>query len=343
MVRLRVGAARHHVVALLREFRGPIFAFLVVTIVGGLLYGELYQLARGVRIPLIDRPYIMVQLMVLEAPESPPPEWYLVVFWYALPALFVILVAQGAADFVQLFFNRSEDRDAWGEALAMTYRNHVVVLGAGHVGLRVARDLTDMGREVVVVDHSPGEEAMAVLSGLNVPVVRGDGRKQAILDGARIAEAEAFVACTADDQVNQDAAFTVRDLNPNARVVVRMWDPASAGRLQRILSVHAVLSAADLSAPAFAGAAVGIDITQTLVIGSVEYSTVRLEVAEGSFMEGQTIRALQEGESMDIVLHRHGQDSTVQPGPDLVVAAGDDLVIFARHDRILDVVSRNRG
>ena len=47
---------------------------VLLTMVGGLIYGEVYEAIRGGTIPLIDRPYIILQLMILEAPEPVPPE-----------------------------------------------------------------------------------------------------------------------------------------------------------------------------------------------------------------------------------------------------------------------------
>ncbi|MGD2069990.1 MAG: NAD-binding protein [Gemmatimonadota bacterium] len=340
----RVRALRHHVAAVLREFRASILGFLLVTVGGGWLYGELYALARPGEpgIPFIDRPYIMVQLMVLEAPERVPAEWYLVAFWYALPAVFIILLGLGAADFVDLFFNRDDERDAWSEAVAMTYRQHTVVLGAGHVGLRVVRDLHDMGVEVVVVDQEPGPDAREVLERLGVPVVRGDGRRPATLERARIGDATAFVACTADDQVNLQAAGRARNASPDLRIVARMWDVELADHMVETGQVDQVLSAADLSAPAFAGAAAGLEITQTLAVGGTEYSTVRMGVAPGSFLDGVAVGELEARESMEIVLHCRGSVTEVDPDPEVTVQAGDDVVIFAPHQRILDMVSRNR-
>lgn len=338
----RIRALRHHGRAVVREFRGPIIGFLAVTMVGGFFYGELYRFARGVEIPLIDRPYLMVQLMLIETPEPVPPEWYLVAFWYALPVVFVVLVGLGAADFTDLFFNRDENRDAWGEALAMTYRNHAIVFGAGHVGLRVVRDLVDMGLEVVVIDHAPGESVREVLDRLGVPVVMGDGRLSQTQEKAGLAEAEAFVACTGNDQVNLEAVMKARDTNPHTRIVVRLWDRSLAGQLERFMNVQSVLSAADLSAPAFAGAAVGIEITQTVEVDGVEYSTIRLCVERGSFLEGGGVGELERANEMEIVLLARDGTATVDPAPDQVVREGDDLVIFARHSRILEVVSRNR-
>ena len=165
----RVRATLLHARALLREFGLPLVAFLVVTVGGGFVYGELYRTIRGEVIPLVDRPYIMLQLMLLEAPEAVPAELPLVVFWYGLPVVFIVLVGLGAADFLDLFFNRDENRDRWGEALAMTFKNHVIVLGAGHVGLRVVRDLHDMGLDVAVIDLGPDDLAKDSLEKMAVP------------------------------------------------------------------------------------------------------------------------------------------------------------------------------
>ena len=70
---------------------------------------------------------------------------------------------------------------------------------------------------------------------------------------------------------------------------------------------------------------------------------IRLKVRPGSFMDGKTVGVLQEDEDMDIVLHSNGGAVEVHPGEDVVVRAGDTLVLFARHDKVAEVVERNRG
>src|SRR5690606_21934899 len=67
--------------ALLREFRQPIILFIIVTVGGGWLYGELHVYAGHERIPFIDLPYIMTALMILETPLDVPREPYLIAFW----------------------------------------------------------------------------------------------------------------------------------------------------------------------------------------------------------------------------------------------------------------------
>lgn len=322
----------------------PLVGFVVATLVGGTIYGELHEFARGSAeaIPVFDRPYIMLQLMLLEAPEGVPPEWYLAVFWYLLPAVFIVLVGLGAADFLDLFFNREDDRDRWSEALAMTYRHHTIVLGAGGVGLRVVRDLHDMGMDVVVVDHSPDAEAEEALAKWGTPVVQGDARLAGPLERAGLPGADVFVACTGDDRINLESAMKVREINPEVRIVARVWDRGIGAQMERFGLADVVLSAADLSAPAFAGAALGMEITQTVEVAGQEYSTLRLRATADSFLVRHPVGRIEKDNDLEVVLVGHEGSMTVDPESDSRIEPGDDVVVFARHDRILDVASRNQ-
>jgi Trk K+ transport system NAD-binding subunit len=284
----------------------------------------------------------MLQLMIMESPSDVPSEWYLVIFWYLLPPIGVLIIGLGAADFLRLFFNRHERRDAWGEAVASMFRNHVIVFGAGHVGLRVIRELVEMAYDVVAIDNSPDAGVPDELERLNVPLIVGDGRVTLTLDKARLREAHAFVACTGNDHINLEVVMKARDLHPNVRIVMRAWDTEFSNQIERFMDVQSVLSSSDLAAPSFAGAAVGIEITQTLKVNNIEYSMVRLNVEAGSFLDGATIGKLQEDNDMDIVLFGRGDESEVQPPREMRVQAGDVLVVFAQHNRILSLIARNR-
>lgn len=327
--------------ALWREFRRPFLIFIIVVFGGGFLYGELSVLAGYPRVPYVKLPYMMIQLMILQTSSEPPPELYLIVFYYALPLIAAYIVGSGAADFVRLFFNRSERWNAWEAAVASTYRNHIIILGVGHVGLRVVRSLVDMGFEVVAIDHKMKPELDSEMASLHVPLIVGDGRLREVLEKAGLPTAQAFIACTASDQVNLEAIMRARELHNDIRIVARMWDNQFTNQLKHTMRVT-VLSASDLAAPAFAGSAVGIEITQTLRIGGNDYSMIRLEVQSGSFLANQTIGKLQDDNDTDIVLHERDGAIQVQPDNQLLVRAGDKLVLFARHDRVITIVERNQ-
>jgi voltage-gated potassium channel len=335
-------ATWRNVQALWREFRVPVLVFLLAIFGGGWLYGELWAQAGYDRKPFIDLPYLMAAMMIVSSPDDLPRESQLVAFWYLMPMIGAYVAARGVTDFFNLFLNPHEHRNAWEEAVASTYHNHVIVLGVGHLGTRVVRALVLMGFEVVAIDRSIDPEKEAELERLKVPLVVGDGRLITTLETAGLRKSQSLIVCTSNDHMNLEVTMRARDLNPHIRIVVRMWDDQFAGQIRRFMNVEAVLSATDLAAPSFAAYALGIEITQTFNIGDEEYSMIRLEVAPGSFLDGKTVGTLQDSENLDIVLHDHAGDVEVHPAPDRDVYAGDTLIIFALHRTITEVVSRNQ-
>lgn len=337
-----IRAVWHDSSALLNEFKLPLLTFLAAVFGGGWLYGELYYFYHLERIAYVDLPWMMVALMTIEPIHDVPDEPALMAFWYLMPVLAVYVIGQGAVDFVRLFFDRSNRRDAWEEAVASTYRNHVIVVGLGHVGERVTNTLANMGFDVIAIDQTITDELDHHLNELGVPSIIGDARSLEVLEKAGIQHAASLVVCTSNDHVNLEVIMRARDTNPDMRIVSRMYDPQFANQLNRFLGVQATLSSSDLAAPVFAGSAVGIEITQTLTVAGKEYSMIRILVEHGSIFDGSTIDTLQEKYNMDIVLHGHGDHMVVHPEGSIKVSGGDTLVIFAEHKRIIEIVSRNR-
>lgn len=343
----------HAISTLIRQFRWPLLMFILVTIVGGYIYGELHGLTRQ-NIAIIDRPYVMLQLMILSPPadyEGTPSEWYLVMFWYILPLVFVFIIGNGVADFVRLFFG-----DTWQKIRISNYQNHIIVLGAGHVGLRVVRWLRDWGEQVVIVDNDLHPGKRSILKELKVRVIGGDARHQQTLEDANIADAAAFIACTGDDAVNLYSVMRARAENPDVQMVVRVWDDSFSEQIEEFI-VHSyqsdaidkknlltgVLSSSEIAAPIFAGLALGIELTQTLTIGGVEYGAVRLTIREGSSFANKTVGQIQNENRVDVVLHQSSLGGFgVRPSHNLTAKVGDSLVIFAEHQACIDIARQNK-
>lgn len=338
-------AVWHDSQALFTEFHRPLMVFLISVFVGGYIYMYLNNnFSDNAPLDFVDVPYIMVALMILEASIEIPEEFYLIIFWYLQPLLAVYIVGRGAADFVRLFFNRDQRRDAWEAAVAATYRKHVIVIGVGHVGMRVTRTLVQMGFDVVTIDLNVTKELDEDLREVGVPFVTGDARNIHILEQAGLKYANAVIIATSNDHINLEVTMRVRDMNPDVRIVARMWDNSLAQQIERFFDVE-VLSASDLAAPAFAGAAVGAEITQNLHIAGMEYSMIRLVVRKSSFMDGLSVDVIEEDENVDIVLLHRANDGMpeVHPNGDIIVHDGDTIVLFAKHDKITDIVARNEA
>jgi len=131
---------------------------------------------------------------------------------------------------------------------------HVVVCGLGSIGIRVLRELTELGEQVVAIERSEGGAFLE--AGREIaPVVIGDAKADETLRRAGVRGARALVAATDADLTNLSAALAAKRLAPACKVVLRLFDAELASKLRSNLHVDAVLSVSGSAAPTFVGAA----------------------------------------------------------------------------------------
>jgi trk system potassium uptake protein len=110
---------------------------------------------------------------------------------------------------------------------------HVVIAGCGRVGSQLARDLSQGGHEVVVIDKDPrafrrlGDD----YDGRTVTGIVFDRRS---LEDAGVRQAQAFVAVTSGDNSNVVSARAARETYGVQRVVARIYDPVRARIFERM-------------------------------------------------------------------------------------------------------------
>jgi Trk K+ transport system NAD-binding subunit len=98
-----------------------------------------------------------------------------------------------------------------------------VIAGAGQVGLRVAGRLRDAGRPVTLIDSDEDAAVRAREEGFDVFL--GDIGKVDVLRKAGVAEADAFLLCTASDDRALLAAQLARSSLGTDKVLARVNDP----------------------------------------------------------------------------------------------------------------------
>jgi Trk K+ transport system NAD-binding subunit len=125
----------------------------------------------------------------------------------------------------------------------------IILCGLGRVGARVLEFLQAANLPAVVVDTvcQPGD---ARLKGARL--VCGDCRKREVLEEAGVAGARGVLILTGDDLLNISAALMVRALNPDVRVVLRMFNQNLIGRLGHAVKNVYGLSTSLLTAPILA-------------------------------------------------------------------------------------------
>lgn len=117
---------------------------------------------------------------------------------------------------------QEELRRVQDERALETVSDHVVICGYGMFGRTVAQRLRDAGREVVVVEQADVE--FQRLQDDDFLGVRGDARREEVLQEAGIERASAVIAAIDDSNVNIQIAIVASQLAPNLRVVVRTGD-----------------------------------------------------------------------------------------------------------------------
>jgi Trk K+ transport system NAD-binding subunit len=317
-------------VVLVRQFRGALFAFLGLVGLGGALYFELARRAGEARpASLTEGMYVALSLVFLQAPIEFPPHWYLQVFFFALPLLGLAILGQGVADLGVLLFNRQARGEAWQMAVAETFSNHIVLVGLGHLGFRIATALHNLGEAFICVEQNPEAELASQVQSWNVPIIRGDALKHDVLRKAGLERAHTVVLATSDDIMNLQIAIHARAVNPRVRTIVRLFDDDFAREVQNAFGITSAYSASALAAPTFAAAAADLDVVQSVTLGGRVLSMSRFTLTPESALTGLTIRKLEHDLDLSVVLLKRGAEADLHPADERALKAGDEVTIFA--------------
>ncbi|MEO0563540.1 MAG: NAD-binding protein, partial [Chloroflexota bacterium] len=138
-----------------------------------------------------------------------------------------------------------------------------------------------------------------------------------------------------------DVIMSARDLNEKLRIVARVWEDDADARVRQFFRVHATYSTSSIATPAFAGAAVGVEIAQIFHIGQQDCSLIRLEVAAGSIFEDRTVAELQSDLDISIVMVKKGDLPEFSPGERVMVRAGDSIMVFAEYQQLVNLIASN--
>ncbi len=109
---------------------------------------------------------------------------------------------------------------------------HIVIMGCGRVGSLLARQLSQKGHSVAIIDRN-GEAFRRLGPEFRGMQVQGVGFDRDTLIRARIAEAHAFAAVSSGDNSNIIAARVAREQFGVETVVARIYDQRRAAVYER--------------------------------------------------------------------------------------------------------------
>jgi Trk K+ transport system NAD-binding subunit len=264
----------------------------------------------------------------------------------------ICLIVLGAL-FVTLFFalltNLLVSRrieESLGRGRLTGRYGHVVIIGLGSVGVRVAHQLIAAGGEVVIVESDESNRYLAQMRAAKVPVVIADATLPDTLQIVNLREAAAVAVLTSDDLVNLETGLAVRDqLGPHQEgvpVVLRLFDEQLAATIGRSFSIGTVRSTAALAAPWFVGAALGLDVLGTFYIEQTTMLIGGLTVAPGGGLDGLAMGELS-ARTRVVAIGRAAQEGQLEHPPrrGTRFQAGDRAYLVGPYEELLQVLRRD--
>ena len=306
--------------ALLRRFRLPLAMVPVLFGVIPLVIRTLYRGPHGEHIGFGEALHHTYFLMFGQPSLPYVGNAFIEVLNFAVPPLGIAVIADGVVRFAYLFFARQNQDKEWIAVISETLRGHVIVCGAGRVGYRVASQLLDLGRDVVVIERRADAPFVSVLQAREATVLIDDVKSPQALQRTNVAHADAIVCATDDDLVNLNTALDARRLNPRIRVVMRLFDDDLGARVRDAFQAEALSSSA-LAAPAMALAALDPRISHSFHVA--DQLMVVSDFLVGAKLAELTVSGLLERFGLVTLCARHLHTPRLHPHADHRFRAGE--------------------
>jgi len=204
---------------------------------------------------------------------------------------------------------------------------YIVIIGAGNLGYYLAHLLLEENHECVVID-SDQARCDKIANDLDIVAINGNATDPKILAKVDIAESDAVVALTGEDEKNMVICLLAKDLGAKqvaARIsridyneavlkklgidVVIHPEAAAAGYIEELITKPEVLDLAFLSR------------------GNAEI--MEFEVKKGSKLDGQKVRDIENPAGSSLIgFFEKGE--LIIPTPDTKIKAGMKVLIIAK-------------
>lgn len=203
----------------------------------------------------------------ISAPELPDKPWILI--WATFAALAVLaFTAMFAAGLVNYLLS--------GRHVALMGRRvaprsgHVVVVGMGQVGLRLAEELQALGVAVLGIEVNAGARSLQIARTRRIPVIVGDAASRTTLKAARVGRAQALVAAGSAEMDNIAVAVSSLAVAPDTRLVLRAGTGDAMEETRSLFHIGAVVDVNGLTA----------SFVTSAMTGTAPYAVISAEDAD---------------------------------------------------------------
>ena len=216
-------------------------------------------------------------------------------------------------------------------------RKRFVIMGAGEVGFHLARSLSEEAHDVVIVDRDPRPLARADEE-LDVLTVAGNGAHLPVLERARVADCDLFMAVSSSDEANLAASLLAKSLGAH-RTVVRVGaaDEVVSHRqvYEDVFGVDLLMSTQLLTTARILNLIRGHNTVAVEYFAGGKVQLRRIHLREGSPLTLRPLKEVELPEDSLVVAFFRG-DELIIPGGEDRAQGGDEALILGK----TEVISR---
>lgn len=323
---------------LLRHFRWRFLLMVLILLAGGLLFQK-FEPEKHHTLPRAT--YYTWSLVFGEPPEEFPQSRVLQAMFFIVPVLGITIIIEGIVDLALTIGDRRRNERSWCAMMASAMSDHIVLVGLGRLGYRTYTVLRNLGEPVVVIEAKADNQFLEDVRRDGVPIFVSDARRERVLDDANIKKARSIIVATDDDLANLEIALDARRLAPDIRVVLRMFDQHMADKVEGAFDIHIAMSQSNLSAPAFATAAVEPSIVGSIVVDGRLLATQRWRISEDGPFCGKTVGDLVVSEGVSVIERRARDEAgKLFPPPDTLLSSGDEILVQGAFERLQQLSKR---
>ncbi len=201
-----------------------------------------------------------------------------------------------------------------------------------------------MRESIVAIEMAAGAPFLGELFDRGIPVIQGNARMASVLEQAGVRKARAVIVTTSDDLTNLDAAITARELNKDAKIVIRLFDETLATKVAGAFAMPTI-STSQVAAPAFIAAATGRKIYQAFQLAGQEVHLTDIAICPTGRLVGRTVGDLQSDKRINVVMHQSSRSGEVHVNPDaeIVLAPDDTILVIAPMEPLLTLEAMNHS
>jgi voltage-gated potassium channel len=307
--------------ALAKRFKVVFFNATILFGVLPLIFTARYRALDGVPISWGQALHHVYFLLFGQPSLAYVEDWAIEVLNILIPPLGLATVVDGGVRFAYLFFAKHRLEKEWIEVITESMRGHVVVCGAGRVGYRVVEQLLKVGAQVVVIEKNEQAHFTSTMRDAKVPVLIDDISNPKSLERVNIKAAQAIVCATNDDLANLNVALDARKLNPEVRIVLRLFDDDLVERVRENFHAEAH-STSSLAAPAIALSALDPRILHSFEVGEHLMVVSRFKI--GVVLQGTTVKSLRDAHGgLTLSICAVGKTEVMHPVDDLIFGRDD--------------------